>query len=353
MLQAAPLSANPSPAEILLGWYDRAGRDLPWRVKGSAPVDPYRVWLSEIMLQQTTVEAVKPYFARFLALWPDVRALAKAEDSQVMSTWAGLGYYARARNLLACARTIMERHTGIFPADETALRALPGIGDYTAAAIAAIAFGKPALVIDGNVERVITRLFRIGEPLPQAKPAIRAALATIAPANRPGDFAQAMMDLGATICTPKSPQCLLCPWAEHCEARASGDATAYPVKVEKRGKKLRYGLAYVVIDPTGAILLGTRPPSGLLGGMSEVPNSEWLTEAPPDFEPPVAADWVKLDAPVVHVFTHFELRLRVFVADVPAMPAPLALRWVARAALESEALPTLMRKVIRAGFARR
>jgi A/G-specific adenine glycosylase len=356
MLQAAPSSANPpdgesvSSAALLLAWYDRHGRDLPWRVKGGAPADPYRVWLSEIMLQQTTVEAVKPYFARFLALWPDVRALAAAETEALMQAWAGLGYYARARNLQACAKTVVARHDGAFPADAGALRALPGIGDYTSAAIAAIAFQQPALVIDGNVERVIARLFRIESPLPQAKPAIRAALATIAPAERPGDFAQAMMDLGATVCTPKRPNCLICPWSQQCAARASGDAARFPEKLAKKARPIRHGVAFVAVDPLRRVLIGTRPPRGLLGGMSEVPNSDWLPEGVPEAEPPLRATWQQLDAPVIHVFTHFELRLDVRVAKVKRQDAPAGLRWVPVQALAGEALPTLMRKVLEAAL---
>lgn len=347
-VSANPLLTNPAPAERLLAWYDRHGRDLPWRLKGE-PADPYRVWLSEIMLQQTTVEAVKPYFAKFIALWPKVQALAAAEDQALMSAWAGLGYYARARNLLACARRIVSQHGGVFPADEAALRALPGIGAYTSAAIAAIAYQKPALVIDGNVERVITRMRRIETPVMQAKSAIRDALATIAPQHRPGDFAQAMMDLGATICTPKNPACVLCPWREDCAAAKIGDATRFPVKPMKKPKPVRFGTAFVAFDAAGRVLIGTRESKGLLGGMSEVPNSEWHMEGQEESAfPPFAAQWTVLNAPVVHVFTHFELRLTVTVAQVEVRPPPSGLRWVAREALDQEALPTLFRKVIEA-----
>jgi A/G-specific adenine glycosylase len=334
----------------LLAWYDRAGRDLPWRVKHGR-ADPYRVWLSEIMLQQTTVEAVKPYFAKFLALWPDVTALAAAEDHAVMTAWAGLGYYARARNLLACARVVARDFHGKFPETEEELRALPGIGAYTAAAIAAIAFGARAIVIDGNIERVITRLAAIDTPLPKAKPAIRAVLADMVPAERPGDFAQGLMDLGATICTPKSPSCLLCSLSEACIARARGQATAFPVKPAKKGKKALRSLAFVALDEDNRLLLRTRPAKGLLAGMAEVPNAEWSAEAPGLGAAPMAADWQRLNQPVIHIFTHIDLTMDIAVARLPAaMPAPAGMRWVKADALAGEPLPTLFRKVIEAGM---
>lgn len=346
-------SATKASAQHLLDWYDQHGRDLPWRVKGEGAVDPYRVWLSEIMLQQTTVEAVKPYFARFLALWPDVRALAAADDAALMAAWAGLGYYARARNLLACARMIVAEHDGQFPSDEVELRALPGIGAYTAAAIAAIAFGRPALVIDGNVERVITRLAAIATPLPQAKGDIRSALATIAPEYRAGDFAQAMMDLGATICTPRKPDCAACPWSSSCRARRTGTVLNYPVKAARKAKRVRHGLAFLVRDEHGRLLLRTRPAKGLLAGMAEIPSGPWseaLSELQP--APPLQADFRLLAQPVVHVFTHFELRMQLAIAQVGAgLPPPQGCRWVDPGRLEDEPLPTLMRKLIAAGLA--
>ncbi|MGL5445696.1 MAG: A/G-specific adenine glycosylase [Rhabdaerophilum sp.] len=359
-LIAAPLHVDAmldtSPASVkartrnLLAWYDRQGRDLPWRVKGGKG-DPYRVWLSEIMLQQTTVEAVKPYFAKFLALWPDVKALASAEEQAVLAAWAGLGYYARARNLMACARVVTREFDGIFPQTEAELRALPGIGVYTAAAIAAIAFGQRAIVIDGNIERVITRLEVMDTPLPQAKAEIRAALETIVPADRPGDFAQALMDLGATICRPKSPSCLVCPLNESCIARARGNATDFPVKPAKKGKKALQSLAFVVLDAQGRILLRSRPDKGLLARMAEVPNSEWSRESDGFEAQPLQADWKRLNQPVIHIFTHIELRMDVAVARLDrAIPAPVGMRWVSPNRLDQEPLPTLFHKVIELGL---
>ncbi|PPD16404.1 MAG: A/G-specific adenine glycosylase [Methylobacterium sp.] len=352
-----PIRSRPAapPASDLLAWYDRAGRDLPWRVKGGH-ADPYRVWLSEIMLQQTTVEAVKPYFAKFLALWPDVKALAAADDQAVMTAWAGLGYYARARNLLACARVVAADFDGRFPETEEALRALPGIGAYTAAAIAAIAFGARAVVIDGNIERVVTRLAAIETPLPRAKPEIRAVLDAMVPPDRPGDFAQGLMDLGATICTPKSPSCLLCPLAERCVARARGQATAFPVKPAKKGKKPLQSLAFVLIDPQRRLLLRTRPATGLLAGMAEVPNTVWAAERAGTENTvmevaPVPAEWRRLNQPVIHIFTHIDLRMDIAVARLSReVPAPAGMRWVPLDALDAEPLPTLFRKVIEAGL---
>ncbi len=350
MADFSPLSTGDNASAALLAWYDRAGRDLPWRVKvGRA--DPYRVWLSEIMLQQTTVEAVKPYFAKFLALWPEVKALAAAEDHAVMTAWAGLGYYARARNLLACARAVARDFDGRFPETEEGLRALPGIGAYTAAAIAAIAFGERAIVIDGNIERVITRLAAIDTPLPKAKPEIRAVLDGMVPADRPGDFAQSLMDLGATICTPKSPSCLICPLAEACVARARGQATAFPVKPAKKGKKALQSLAFVVLDGEDRILLRTRPAKGLLADMAEVPNAEWSGAAAGLESAPLKAEWQRLNQPVIHIFTHIDLRMEIAVARLAAtIPAPEGMRWVKVGNLDSEPVPTLFRKVIEAGL---
>ena len=347
---SAPAVKRLDHAASLLDWYDRQGRDLPWRVKG-AKADPYRVWLSEIMLQQTTVEAVKPYFAKFLALWPDVKALAAAEDQAVLTAWAGLGYYARARNLMACARIIAREWDGKFPQDEAGLRALPGLGAYTAAAVAAIAFGERALVVDGNIERVITRLRAIETPLPQAKRAIRATLDEITPADRPGDFAQAMMDLGATICTPKKPACLLCPWQAGCLAHARGDMLAFPVKPPKKAGKRQATTAFVVVDDRDRLLLRTRPEKGLLGGMTEVPTTVW-SGAPQSsaHQPPLDAQWIVLNQPVIHVFTHITLTVTVQAARVGACAPPEGMRWVAISQLDDEPLPTLMRKVIAGGL---
>ena len=334
----------------LLGWYDRHRRDLPWRAQPGQRPDPYHVWLSEIMLQQTVVETVKPYFAKFLAQWPDVRALAAAEDQAVLAAWAGLGYYARARNLIACARAVAARPGAAFPETEPGLRELPGIGAYTAAAIAAIAFNQPSVVIDGNIERVITRLAMIETPLPKAKPEIAETLRPLVPVERPGDFAQALMDLGAGICRPRNPDCLLCPLRPDCRAQAAGRATAFPVKPVKSARPVKSGTAYLVSDPAGRILLGTRGAKGLLAGMAEVPNSGWGIRPPPE-APPVSANWTRLNAPVVHVFTHFELRLTIARARLShAAAPPPGLRWVEPANLVQEALPTLFRKVIDAGL---
>ncbi|MFZ9501323.1 MAG: A/G-specific adenine glycosylase [Beijerinckiaceae bacterium] len=338
------------PAADLLVWYDRSRRVLPWRAPPGAQADPYAVWLSEIMLQQTTVQAVKAYYERFLARWPTVEALAAAASEDVMKEWAGLGYYSRARNLHACARKVAEDFAGRFPDTEDGLRALPGIGPYTAAAIAAIAFGRRAVVVDGNVERVVTRLHEIPEPLPQAKPIIRARADALTPQARAGDFAQAMMDLGATICTPRKPACALCPLTAHCAARRSGLQEAFPVKAAKAQRPRRAGAVFYARRADGKALVRTRPPKGLLGGMDEFPGCEWRA----DFDVETAAAlapapgrWRRLPGAVEHVFTHFALTLTVFAADLPAKArAPAGCRWVDEAALEDEALPSLMRKAL-------
>ncbi len=271
-------AANSVPQPTaLLAWYDRHRRALPWRAARGERPDPYRVWLSEIMLQQTTVTAVAPYYARFLARWSDVRALAAAPLDDVLKSWAGLGYYARGRNLHACARAVVERHGGEFPESEAALRALPGIGEYTAAAIAAIAFDVPASPVDGNIERVVARLFAVTEALPRAKPELRRLARALSPPQRAGDFAQAMMDLGATICTPKKPACALCPWNENCAAHARSDSETFPRRTPKREGALRRGAAFVARRSDGFLLVRTRPAKGLLGGMTEVPTTEWAT----------------------------------------------------------------------------
>ncbi len=345
-------------AAALLAWYDRHRRTLPWRAPNGARPDPYRVWLSEIMLQQTTVTAVAPYYARFLARWSDVRALAVAPLEEVLKAWAGLGYYARARNLHACARAVVERHGGEFPAGEAALRELPGIGDYTAAAIAAIAFDVPASPVDGNIERVIARLFAVTKPLPRAKPELRRLACTLTPPRRAGDFAQAMMDLGATLCTPKKPACALCPWNQSCAAHARGDAETFPRRTPKREGARRRGAAFVARRADGFLLVRTRPAKGLLGGMTEVPTTEWLL----DFDEATALDraprfrsterrgaaaWRRLPGVVRHVFTHFPLELSVYLAELPSdTSAPAAMRWVALADVAGEALPSVMRKVV-------
>ncbi len=339
--------------QALLAWYDRHRRVLPWRARRGEPSDPYRVWLSEIMLQQTTVKTVAPYYARFLARWPTVAALARASLDDVLRAWAGLGYYARARNLHACARAVVERHGEEFPSDIAALRALPGIGDYTAAAVAAIAFDGAAVPVDGNVERVVARLFAVEEKLPAAKATVKRLAASLLPPRRAGDFAQALMDLGATICSPKRPACARCPWNESCVARERGDQETFPRKAPKREGKLRLGAAYVAVRADGRVLLRTRPEKGLLGAMTEVPGSDWahdfsladaLASAP---RLQARAGWRRLPGVVRHVFTHFPLELVVFTAPVPrATRAPKGARWVKIIELPAEALPKLMRKVL-------
>ncbi|MFP5455522.1 MAG: A/G-specific adenine glycosylase [Alphaproteobacteria bacterium] len=297
-------------SEKLLAWYDVHRRSLPWRAEPGAPLpDPYRVWLSETMLQQTTVAAVKPYFELFTARWPTVGDLARADDADVMAAWAGLGYYARARNLLACARMVATDHGGRFPDSEDALRALPGIGVYSAAAIAAIAFGRSAVVVDANVERVVSRLFAFDQPLPQARTRLRALVASVTPDARAGDFAQAMMDLGSGICAVRSPQCLICPLSDACEARRLGTPTAFPVKAAKKPKPQRHGTAFW-IERDEQVWLVRRPEKGMLGGMRALPTGDWVDASPGLTSAPIAADWQPCGT-VDHVFTHFALRLSV------------------------------------------
>jgi A/G-specific adenine glycosylase len=334
--------------QALLAWYDGHARDLPWRVgprargTGARP-DPYRVWLSEVMLQQTTVAAVRGYFERFTALWPGVADLAAAEDAQVMGEWAGLGYYARARNLLKCARAVVADHGGRFPDTREGLLALPGIGPYTAAAIAAIAFDRPEVVVDGNVERVMARLWDIRTPLPAAKPELIEAAARLTPRARPGDYAQAVMDLGATICTPRAPACGICPWMRACMGRAAGVAADLPARTPKKAKPLRMGHAYVARRSDGAWLLERRAARGLLGGMLGWPGSDW-GEAPAP-APPVQAKWRDTGAEARHTFTHFHLRLRVHVADLGPEALPERGDFLPAAAFRPSDLPTVMRKV--------
>jgi A/G-specific adenine glycosylase len=346
---------TPLPAAAdLLAWYDRHRRVLPWRATAGATPDPYRVWLSEIMLQQTTVTAVAPYFMRFTARWPTVEALAAAGLDDVLRSWAGLGYYARARNLHACASAVVERYAGRFPSTEAELVALPGIGTYTAAAIAAIGFGARAAAVDGNVERVVARLFAIEQALPAAKPHIRALAAGLVPPRRSGDFAQAMMDLGATICTPTGPACGICPWMNVCKARGRGDPASFPRRVRKAAGRLRRGAAFVALRADGCMLLRSRPPKGLLGGMTEVPTTEWTHEFDADnahLQAPrlrrAKPQWQRVPGIVRHVFTHFPLELVVYRADIPpGAIAPAGARWIPLAALDGEALPSVMRKVV-------
>ncbi|WP_428032658.1 A/G-specific adenine glycosylase [Ancylobacter sp.] len=346
---ARPALAPPDPA-LLLAWYDRHRRRLPWRAPPGERQDPYRVFLSEIMLQQTTVVTVAPYYEVFLRRWPDVAALAGAPLEEVLSAWAGLGYYARARNLHACAKAVTERHGGRFPAEEAELLTLPGIGPYTAAAIASIAFERRAAPVDGNWERVLARLFTVADPLPKARPKLRALALTLLPQARFGDFAQALMDLGATICTPRKPACALCPWREPCAARAEGDPERYPVKAAKLARPTRAGVAFLAVRADGAVLVRSRPAKGLLGGMSEVPSTPWepggITH--PSAHAPLAAKWTALNTTVTHVFSHFALELQVWRAEVPAQTkAPAGHRWVLPQGFDAEAFPTVMRKVLR------
>jgi A/G-specific adenine glycosylase len=363
--------------ELLLAWYDRHRRRLPWRPPAGERADPYRVWLSEIMLQQTGVKTVGPYFEKFVARWPDVAALGSASLDDVLRMWAGLGYYSRARNLHACAVAVLRDHGGVFPDTEEGLRELPGIGPYTAAAIAAIAFGRRTMPVDGNIERVVSRLFAVEDVLPQAKPLIQQLAATLLVRSRAGDAksragdvktragdvesragdsAQALMDLGASICTPKKPACVLCPLSEDCVSRARGDQETFPRKAPKKAGALRRGAAFIVTR-SGELLVRSRPEKGLLGGMTEVPNSDWLAE-----QDDVAAlkqapvlkgitRWHRKAGVVTHVFTHFPLELVVYTASVrPDVAAPDGMRWVPIATLDDEAFPNVMRKAIAHGL---
>jgi A/G-specific adenine glycosylase len=337
-------------AAALLAWYDRHRRRLPWRAEPGEPADPYRVWLSEIMLQQTTAAAVAPYFLSFVERWPSVEALAAASLDEVLGAWAGLGYYARARNLHACARTVAGELGGRFPDTEQALRKLPGIGPYTAGAIAAIAHGRRAAAVDGNAERVIARLAAIEIALPQAKRAIHDRALDLVPEDRPGDFAQALMDLGATICTPRAPACGSCPWTSQCEGRRRGIAEELPRKGPKRQRPTRHGAAFWVERADGAVLMRRRADKGLLGGMIEVPSSDWTASGPADVAAaaPVPGPWRAVAGKVEHTFTHFHLVLTVWRSDAAcnALPDTGDYRWVAPDALHAQALPSLMKKVV-------
>ncbi len=337
---------NDHLAVKLLHWYDQNARVLPWRAVSPQRMDPYKVWLSEIMLQQTTVAAVKDYFLKFTRVWPSVEALAAAPLDDVLKAWAGLGYYARARNLHKCAKTVVTDFEGKFPSDIDQLIKLPGIGPYTAGAIAAIAFDKPFAAVDGNVERVISRLDAIETPLPQSKPQIKTRAQSLMRPDRAGDFVQALMDLGATICTPKNPNCLICPWMENCQGRKLGIAATLPRKLAKKAIPTRKGHAYFAQNKNGEVLLRRRIEKGLLGGMTEVPGSLW-TESQPDFAPAITAKWKQRPGPVEHTFTHFHLEVTVWVAEeIEAELPDESYRWVPLSEVEGEALPTVMRKIL-------
>lgn len=356
--------AGPDPVAFraaLLGWYDRHARALPWRIppgKGSKQADPYHVWLSEVMLQQTTVQAVIPYFVKFVDKWPNIHNLADAADDVVMREWAGLGYYARARNLLKCARVVSRELGGVFPRTVEGLKDLPGIGDYTAAAIFSIAFDRVATVIDGNVDRVVSRVFAIEDPLPDSKPEIREKAKQVfegAGATRPGDFAQAMMDLGATICTPKSPQCGICPVAAQCRALAAGMAADLPRRREKAVRPKRFGYIYWITNRQGQVLFEKRPARGLLGGMAAFPTSDWVAatqRGQPVIDHISAMKYgdnmdMNKDLRVRHVFTHFELELQGAVIAVPASFQPQPDQyWVAPEHLHEQGLPTVFKKFL-------
>jgi len=337
-----------SIADRLLDWYDAHGRDLPWRAKPGETPDPYRVWLSEVMLQQTTVAAVAPRFREWTERWPSVEALAAAPDEAIMAAWAGLGYYARARNLVKAARAVAA--AGGFPRTEAGLLELPGLGAYTAAAVASIAFGERAVVVDANVERVVARLFAIDTPLPAARPAIRVATDRITPDARAGDFAQAMMDLGATLCTVRKPRCLLCPLRESCEAFAAGDPARLPVKAAKKAKPRRHGTIFWLERREGArsVWLVRRPDRGLLGGMRALPTGPWTDPAPALAEAPAAINWRMLGGKVEHGFTHFDLTLALAVGRGEAQGAG---EWWPVADLAAAGLPTLFAKAAQAVMA--
>ena len=335
-------------APALLAWYDAHARDLPWRARPGEAVDPYRVWLSEVMLQQTTVATVRPRFIAWVARWPDFASLATARDEDVMAAWAGLGYYARARNLVKTARVVAADHGGAFPRTEAELARLPGLGAYTAAAVAAIAFGERAVVVDANVERVTARLFAISTPLPAARRAIRAAADILTPLSRAGDFAQATMDLGATICTSRTPRCLLCPLRAHCRGYREGAPEQLPVKPAKRARPQRYGTLFWLERPGGTraeVLLVRRPDKGVLGGMRALPTGPWGEAAPELQAAPAVADWRMMDEGVRHGFTHFDVDLALAAARVGAHH-PGEGQWWPIDRLDEAGLPTLFAKAV-------
>lgn len=348
----------PSIARPLLGWYDKNRRSLPWRAEPGHKTPPYQVWLSEIMLQQTTVAAVIPYFQKFVTRWPSVEALATAGLNDVLAAWAGLGYYSRARNLHKCARYLVDEKGGIFPRQLAELRGLPGIGPYTAAAIAAIAYDQPANVVDGNVERVMARLFAVKTPLPKAKPELAALAGQFVPQKRCGDYAQALMDLGATVCTPQSPACESCPLARRCAARKAGLEKTLPARTKAKVRPVKQALVFVLEDDKGRLWLRRRAESGLLGGMLEFPSTPWTITAPGPLSEelkllgvknlPGVAHWAPHGPPIKHVFTHFELGLTLIRAKAKAgakLPPGL---WLNPSEAAKDALPSVMMKVLRA-----
>jgi A/G-specific adenine glycosylase len=345
---------NTRAVRLLLDWYRVTHRRLPWRAQPGERQDPYAVWLSEVMLQQTTVTAVIPYFLTFMKRWPDFNALARADAADIMAAWAGLGYYSRARNLHACAQQVASGFGGVLPDEEAELLKLPGIGPYTAAAIAAIAFGRQAAPVDGNIERVLSRFMAIEAPLPQSKPEIRAAARDLAPERDAGDFAQAMMDLGATVCTPRAPACETCPWNTLCEGRKRGIADELPRRAARKARPLRRGATLVLLSEDGEVYLERRAGKGLLAGMHGTPVTSFEAEPTVDIASlaPAGLPLSRLAAPVIHTFTHFDLELQVYVARTKGRaPTGLGGEWAPLGKLASFALPTLFRKVIRAAVA--
>jgi A/G-specific adenine glycosylase len=337
------------PAAALLTWYDAHRRVLPWRAQPGKRADPYCVWLSEIMLQQTTVAAVAPYYHAFLKRWPDMRAIAKASLDDVLSAWAGLGYYSRARNLHRAAQIIVNDYGGVFPRTSVELSKLPGIGAYTSNAIAAIAFNEPVAALDANGERVIARLFAVKTPLPKSRPQLRELAQQIVPHDRPGDFAQALMDLGSAICMPKKPACAHCTLSVDCQGFALGIAEKLPRKVAKSARPLKRGAAFVAVDRYGAVYLEKRAEKGLLGAMLQPPLGAWTGSFPAPAtarkQAPFTGKWTKRAGIVRHGFTHFELEMEVYAACFNCRPNGKG-RWYTRGELQCAALPTVMRKVI-------
>ena len=345
------MSNNSKISELVLKWYDQHARNLPWRIPPEKSIlgikpNPYHIWLSEIMLQQTTIKAVKPYYEKFIFRWPTVDALANAAESDVMEAWAGLGYYSRARNLKNCAKLIVKNYCSVFPSNEIKLLELPGIGSYTAAAIQAIAFNKNATVIDGNVDRVITRLHAILTPISKSKAVIKSFATSLTPTNRPGDYAQAIMDIGATICIPKKPKCNICPIKTECTAKKNNIATELPSALPKKIKPIRYGYVFVAFTSTNYILLIRRPNTGLLGGTLAFPCSDWTESKNITFIQPFKANWAILNRPVRHTFSHFHLELTIAMSIIDRPSAKYIKKRLPE--FDELTLPTLMRKVFEA-----